>query len=215
MKSVHSGTARSGLTLIELLITLTILAIAGVLVSGSLTTGLRAWQSGMRHGREDLVARIVVERLAAQLRTAVEAMAVRENNPTIAFSAGEDSLRFVTVATDGGVPVQVSYALEGDGEERHLVYREYPWPDKDFFGASRPRREEKVPEVVGLSVSVKRSTDDPGGDDVDGNVVPEDWDPADQVLPASVTIDVDVAVAGEEEPRRHSVVVTPLMASKP
>ena len=62
---------RRGLTLIELVLTLTILAFAGALVSGAFVTGLRAWQSGLRSGREELVARIVLERIATQLRAAI------------------------------------------------------------------------------------------------------------------------------------------------
>ena len=82
---------RRGLTLIELVITLTILAFAGVLVSGALTTGLRAWQTGLRGGREELVARIVLERIAAQLRAAVRAGQPRAATDAVAFDAGEDT----------------------------------------------------------------------------------------------------------------------------
>jgi prepilin-type N-terminal cleavage/methylation domain-containing protein len=121
---------RRGLTLIELLVTLTILAVAGVLISGAFTTGLRAWQNGLKSGREELVARVVLERIAAQLRSAVSSLAELDREDAAAFFFREDSLRFVTPGGPGGAPLQVSYASE-----------------------------EQVPEVTGLTVSVTRRPD--------------------------------------------------------
>ena len=169
---------RRGLTLIELVLTLTILALAGALVSGAFVTGLRAWQSGLRSGREELVARIVLERIATQLRAAISSPARHDEGDAVAFDAAEDHLRFVTLAAAGTAPVQVFYGLRGDGGDAHLVYREYPWPDKEFFGDGRPRREEKIPEITGFSVKVvkRRPTpSDTGEDDgvlSDGRVEP-------------------------------------------
>lgn len=217
MKHVRTAPVPSGLTLIELVLAMTILSLAGVLVSGAFGTGWRAWQSGLSHGREELVARILAERLSAQLRSAVEAPAEREDKPAVAFAVDDGSLRFVTIAGPGAAPAQVSYSLEGQGGEPHLVYREYPWPDKEFFGESKPRREEDVPEVIGFSVSVRKSADDTAEDSAfsgDGNVVPEEWDPADRRLPASVTVEFDVATDDGGEPQRYSIVVPLLMGTK-
>ena len=148
-------TDRRGLTLIELILTLSILALAGVLVSGALTTSLRAWQSGFSRGREELLARIVVERISAQLRAAVGSPAELTQEPAVAFEAKDHALRFVTCAAAGAAPVQVSYTLEDGPEGGRLVYREYPWPDKDFFGEHRARREEALPTVTGFTVKAK------------------------------------------------------------
>ena len=194
---------RRGLTLIELVLTLTILALAGALVSGALATGLRAWQSGLSSGREELVARIVLERVAAQLRAALPSPAKRNGEDAIAFDAAEDHLRFVTLAA-GSAPVQVFYGLRNDGGEPHLVYREYPWPDKDFFGEGRPRQEEKVLEITGFSVAVvKRTKATTEGEEP----APAEWSPLDKELPASVSVEIVVGAEGRLEPRRYRITV--------
>jgi prepilin-type N-terminal cleavage/methylation domain-containing protein len=200
-----------GLTLIELVLTMTILSLVGVLVSGGLAAGLRAWRGDAVGNREELVARIVLERLAAQLRSAVPSPAKIQGEDAVAFDAGEHAVRFVTIAGGGAAPMQVSYRVErsasGEGEE--LVYREYPWPDKDFFGTSRPRREERVAEVTGLAVTVTPRTEELET----GEQTAAAWNPRDQELPDRVTLEVTVGPAAGGEPRRYRVVVPILMHS--
>lgn len=204
MSAVRPRGDQRGLTLIELVLTLTILALAGALVSGALATGLRAWRSGLSNGREELVARIVLERIATQLRAAVASPATRDGAAAVAFDASGDQLRFVTLAAAGQAPVQVFYGLLADGGETHLVYREYPWPDKDFFGNGRPRREEAVPEVTGFSVTVvKRSEDAVAGEEP----APEEFSALDEALPASVDVEISVGAAGRTEPKRYRITV--------
>jgi len=196
---------RRGLTLIELVLTMTILALAGALVTGAFTTGLRAWQSGLRSGREELVARIVLERIATQLRAAIPSPVKSGEEKAVAFDAAADRLRFVTLAAAGAAPVQVSYGLSGGGKPG-LLYREYPWPDKDFFGESRPLREEKVGEVTGFTVQASKRVDT----DEAGAVAapsPEEWSPLDQELPGSVSVGIDVTAEGEPEPRHYQITV--------
>lgn len=217
---------RRGLTLIELVLTLTILGIAGALVSGALTTALRTWQSGLRAGREELVARIVLERLAQQLRSAVPAPAKLDEKDAVAFDAGEDRLRFVTMAA-GERPAHVFYSLREDGGGRHLVYREHPWPDKDFFGESKARRQEDVAEVTGFSVKViKRekkagagadlmdTVGTPAAEQAPGAVVEGQWRPEQRELPARVELEIQVRAEGKAEPLSFAVSV-PLLAEKP
>ncbi len=201
---------RRGLTLIELVLTLTILALAGALVSGAFATGLRSWQSGLRSGREELIARIVLERLATQLRAAVASPAKRDGEKAVAFDAAEDHLRFVTVSAAGQAPVQVSYSLGSDGGNPHLVYREYPWPDKDFFGEGRPRREEKVVEVTGFAVKVVKRSETSDKDDANkaSALVTQDWSPLDKELPGSVSIEIVVSAAGQPESRQYQLTVS-------
>lgn len=200
-----------GLTLIELVLTLTILSLVGVLVSGSLAAGLRAWRADAHGGREELVARIVLERLAAQLRAAVPSPARVLNEDAVAFDVAEGALRFVTLAGGGSPPMQVSYRLEGGGAGAGgaLVYREYPWPDKDFFGESRARREERIPEVSGFAVTAT-----PRSEELEtGESAAAPWNPRDQELPDRVTVEVTAGGAGEDEPRRYRVVVPVMMYS--
>lgn len=193
-----------GLTLIELVLTLTILAVAGALVAQALSGALRAWNGGMQRGREQLVARIVVERVSEQLRAALPAAARRGEEETLAFDAGEERLRFVTPAA-GAAPMQVSYQLEGQGGERHLVYREHPWPDKDFFGASAVRREEQVPEIALFRVELERAD------------VPQGEDPvaATGMLPQRVVLEIGVHGADGGEGESYRVTVPILAGGAP
>jgi prepilin-type N-terminal cleavage/methylation domain-containing protein len=206
---------RRGLTLIELVLTLTILALAGSLVSGALVIGLRTWQSGLRSGREEQVARIVLERLATQLRAAIASPAKRDGADAIAFDAGEHSLSFVTLAAGGTAPQLVSYRLEEGGGATRLVYRELPWPTKEFFAGERPRREEAVPEVTGFSVkTVKRpaETNQPDAKSEDSTAA---WNPLDKELPGRVEIAISVAVAGELAARHYEIAVPILSRKEP
>lgn len=196
--------AERGLTLIEMVLTLTILAVAGSLVFGALSTALRAWQGGFARGRDELVARIVLERLAGQLRSVVVAPARRGNEDVIAFDAGEHALRFVTLLGSGRAPAQVSYAIAEEEGASALVYREYPWPDKDFFSAGKPRREERVPEITGLTVTLTRRPDEENatGDQLEGP-----WSPADGVLPGTVTVEITATQGGDAGPAAYSLTV--------
>lgn len=190
-----------GLTLIELVLTVSIMAIAGTIVTGALTTALRAWQGGFEHGREELVARIVIERLGAQLRSAVASQVKRDGEAAVAFDATGDSLRFVTLAAAGAAPLQVSYTLDA---RNRLLYRELPWPDKDFFGASKPRREESVPEVTGFEVSVTKASDE---QDKAAGVVTGEWTPLDKALPGSVSVEIQVAAGSGKEHLSYKITV--------
>jgi Tfp pilus assembly protein PilE len=196
----------AGLTLIELILTLSILALAGVIVSGAFATSLRAWQSGFSRGREELVARIVLERIAAQLRAVVASPAKLTQEDAIAFEAKEHALRFVTCAAAGAAPVHVSYALEEGPDGGRLVYREYAWPDKDFFGEHRSRREEAVPAVSGFSVSVVRRAEEETEEDPAS--VPGEWSALDGVLPKSVAVEISFAAAEGDEAKIHRLSVT-------
>ena len=204
---------RRGLTLIELILTLSILAIAGVLVSGALATSLRAWQSGFGQGREELTARIVLERIAAQLRSVVPSPARLTGEDAVAFESKERALRFVTCAAAGAAPVQVSYSLEESADGGRLVYREYPWPDKDFFGEHRPRRVETIPAVTGFTVSVVPRSDEESDAAAPetaeaGGTPQEEWTPLDQRLPRSVAVEISLAASGGGEARVHRLTVT-------
>jgi hypothetical protein len=197
-------------TLIELVLTLTILALAGALVAGALSASLRTWRVGFTRGREELVARIALERITGQLRSAIPAAARQGSEEAVAFEAHEDSLHFVTVPSGGGAPLHVSYSLVEAGGKRALVYRELPWPDKDFFGEGRPRREEVVPEITGLKVTVSRC---PEEGEPAPNVVESPWKPADLCLPGTVEIEITVPDGAGESTYRVSLPLAVVSAS--
>jgi prepilin-type N-terminal cleavage/methylation domain-containing protein len=212
MSGSRGGRGSSGLTLIELVLALAILAVAGALVSGAFTGALRSWSAGLAAGREELVARVALERIATQLRAAVGSPARRGEQDAVAFDAGDEHLRFVTAAGEGAAPAHVFYGLADCPEGRCLVYREHPWPDKDFFGASRPRREELIAEIAGLAVRVEPRDADAGEDSAPAA---REWDPAGREMPGRVTVEIRMRGEGGRGARSWRAVVPILAGSAP
>jgi prepilin-type N-terminal cleavage/methylation domain-containing protein len=205
------GRDRRGLTLIELVLTLSILAIAGGLVAGAFTTSLRAWQASATRGREEFVARIVLERIAAQLRATVDTTVKKDEDEFAAFDAGEDHLRFVTLAAGPKYPVHVFYGLESTAGKRRLVYREYSWPEKKFFDDPRPLPGgESVPEITGLTVTATRREEKTIGTDP----TPTEYSPPEEYLPAEVTIKIEVGAEGPSGPKSFEITV-PIPSGEP
>ena len=94
-----------------------------------------------------------------------------------------------------------------EGEEGpELAYREYPWPDKDFFEERDPLLEERLPEIAGLEVALlARESDE------DGSAASETWSPGDKELPGEAEIRLILAGEGSEEGRSLTFTV-PLLA---
>lgn len=188
---LQGGKGRHGFTLLEVLLALTLLSLAGAIVYGFLGTAFVSWTSGFAAGRRNHVARITVDRLSRQLKSAVPAKVLKTGRPVAAFAADEESLRFVTLLPTGVRSLsQVSYSIEEGEGGPHLVYREYPWPDKKFFEGGEPRKEEILPEIVGMKVVLLARDEglDEGGEAAE-------WDPDGSELPGVVT--VTLVAAGE------------------
>jgi len=161
------------MTLLETLLALTILSMAGAVVYSSLATILSSWRTGVSRGRDRQVAQVALDRLTGQLKSAVPAVVRGDSGPVPAFTVGDDSLRFVTLLPVSGRPVaQVSYSIEEGEHGRRLVYREYPWPDKDFSeGGGDPWLEEAVEEIEGMAVLIRArggEGEEPGEEDFPG-----------------------------------------------
>ena len=104
------------------------------------------------------MARIALERMSQQLKSAIPAsIAEEDGRRRPAFESGEDRIRFVTVLPVGvdSRPAQVSYSIEQIDGERRLVYREYPWPDKNFFAVGEPVKEEALDGIVGMAIALR------------------------------------------------------------
>jgi prepilin-type N-terminal cleavage/methylation domain-containing protein len=192
-----------GFTLLEVMISLTILTLAMAVGYGALSTALTSWSAGLDRGRKEQVARIALERMAQQLKSAIPAIITEKGGrKRPAFDGGEEQIRFVTVLPVGvdTIPVQVSYSIEeADGGSR-MVYREYPWPDKKFFEIGEPVKEEALDEIVGMEITLwpreKDEEDGENGSPVDG----EEWSPGDEeTMPGRV--DISLRLEGDEDDR--------------
>lgn len=152
----------AGLTLLEVLLAFTLLSLAGAIVYGALNTALVAWSAGVTRGRNSQVAGIALDRMAQQLSSIVPAVIIEGGERKVAFEADENSLHFVTFLPTGSPPLaQVSYSIEEGEEGPRLVYREYPWPDKDFFADPLPVREEALPEIEGMEIITVAGEEEP------------------------------------------------------
>ena len=205
---------RRGLTLLESLLALTILSMAGAVVYSSLSTTLLSWRKGVNRGREHQTALVALDRIAGQLKSAVPAVVEGEGGPAAAFAAGEDFIRFVTLLPVSGRPMaQVSYAVEEREGKEVLVYREHPWPDKKFSeGGGDPWMEEEITGISGMTVLPRVVEED------DGSALPRSgreeaaWQAGEEKeLPDEVEVSLRLSGPGEggEEPYRT---VVPIMA---
>ncbi len=201
----------SGVTLIEMVLALTILALAGGIIYSSFSTAVGSWNAGFTHGKKDHVARISLDRMAQQLRSAVAATVTKSDREVVAFDSGEDYLRFVTLLPVGnGAPRQVSYSIEDSGNGKELVYREYPWPDKKFFEGGEPIREERLPEIAGLELTLMAGREEVREQDVPSvQEEQKEWLPGEVPdLPAEVGVLLTTASEGSRPGESFSVTIT-------
>lgn len=190
-----------GLTLLEVLLALTLLSLAGLIIYGGLSTALTSWSAGLVEGRRDQVARIALDRMTQQLKSLVPATMEEKGQPRVVFEARGDHLRFVTLLPVGGsLLAQVSYSLEERGEGKSLVYREYPWPDKAFFEGGEPVREEVLPEITDLKVVTRAPEEEDDDRSALRSAIPRQQGEED-LFPAEVQIELVVAGQGAEEGR--------------
>lgn len=190
-----------GFTLLEVLVSLTILTLALAVTYGAFTTALTAWSAGLDRGRKEQVARIALEMMAQQLKSAIPASITEEDGRRRpAFESGEDHIRFVTVLPVGvdSRPAQVSYSIEQIDGERRLVYREYPWPDKNFFAIGEPVKEEALDGIVGMEITL-RSREETGETEETGTPRNEDEEPRSDEEAVPGGVDISLHLEGDED----------------
>jgi len=124
-----------GFTLLELLISLTILALILVTVLGAIQVGSRSWESAERRAEENQRTRTLFDTVARELTVLYPLRVKEQNKEVVAFRGASNSLMFATLPQSyGAEPFShmiriVTYAVEGD---RGLVATEsYP-----LFGAA-------------------------------------------------------------------------------
>ena len=124
----RSGEA--GFTLLELLVSMTILALIFVTVLGAIQVGSKSWESGEQRAEENLRTRTLFDTLARELTMLYPLRVKDQDKEVVAFRGNPDSLSFATLPESyGAEPFShmirvVTYALE---PERGLVATEsYP-----------------------------------------------------------------------------------------
>ncbi|RJQ50338.1 MAG: prepilin-type N-terminal cleavage/methylation domain-containing protein [Nitrospiraceae bacterium] len=126
---VKSRKLKDGFTLLEVVISITILSLITLIIGSAFRLGIQAWEKGEKETGETQRLRVLSSLLSQQVASAFPyKMKVDDDEPVVLFKGEEDSLLFVTTVTDsfyGGFKwVKYSYK---DGS---MLYKEGLLPDK-------------------------------------------------------------------------------------
>ncbi|MFZ7126506.1 MAG: PulJ/GspJ family protein [Desulfobacterales bacterium] len=124
-----AGSDPRGFTLVELLLSITIIAVVAVVLMGAFRLGYRAWEKGDAAIESTQHLRIVLDRVRRQLAAAVPAAYPSEENPLVRFEGTEASLRFISemslVPGPAAARMVVDYRVEATpGDGQRLVFHE-------------------------------------------------------------------------------------------
>jgi general secretion pathway protein J len=124
-------TDEAGFTLLELLVTITLLAMLSLLLFGGLRFGVRAWDGAQAHGAGMDEMRVVQNLLQRELEQAYPAYDVATDpvNPTVAFSGDENGVDFLAPAPQAMLSqgrAHIVLAGARDGGHLALVMRAHP-----------------------------------------------------------------------------------------
>jgi len=130
-ESPNPGRRReAGFTLLELLISMTILALIFVTILGAIRVGSKSWESGEQRAEENQRTRTLFDTMALELTMVYPLRVKDQDRDVIAFRGKSDSLSFATLPQSyGAEPFShmmriVTYSVEPD---RGLVATErYP-----------------------------------------------------------------------------------------
>ena len=147
----------TGFTLVEVVITLTILGFICLIIFGAFRLSLSAWERGESVKDEYQKARIVSQLITQQVKSAVpfKIKPQQAEGDYLAFEGDVRSLRFVSaLPIKGKQPeglVYAKYEFKDEGSEggRLILYEEKAL-NKDFF-AEEPKEERAVSLLEGIS----------------------------------------------------------------
>ncbi|MBC8413025.1 MAG: hypothetical protein ISR96_09700 [Nitrospira sp.] len=131
MKHLPDLKCSSGVTLLELLLSLTILTMITMIIGQGIHIGMNSWKKGDHETVESQRLRILSGRLSQQLKSAYPYTIKEDNADIVLFEGEKNSIMFVTAMTDlpfGGFKwVRYSY------KDETLFYGEGILPDKKFL----------------------------------------------------------------------------------
>jgi general secretion pathway protein J len=196
----------AGLTLVEVLIAVTILAVIVVLMTSALRVGTRAWEAGERRAAAQQELRAVVELVTDALSAAApyQGRLGEGLDRRVLFVGEADEVRFVTTTPPMllDVPVAPFHAvtLRHAADEGELRLAERLVPTDEPFGED--------PHVV-LSRAVTglrfEYRDDEG-------LWQDRWDPTRNALPVTIRVELKVRDPGRGE--RTAVFLVPVLLAK-
>ncbi len=147
----------SGFTLIEVIVTLTILGLILLVISSAFRLGLSAWEKGEASGEESQTVREISRLVCQQIKSSVpyKMRTEKAEGDYLAFDGKAHSLKFVSaLPIKAKQPLGFVYAFyefrEEGGGEGQLVYFEQRVLNKNFFEET-PREESEVSLLQGVS----------------------------------------------------------------
>ena len=158
LKQARSNEGTSGFTLLEMVITLTILGFILLIIFGAFRLGISAWDKGESSREEYQKVRAVLQVVSRQLKSMVpyKVKTEKAEGDYLAFEGRPRSLKFVsTLSMRTNQPEGFVYAIYEfrDGGDRNgslVVYEQRVLIRKNFFEEG-PREELGVPLIDGIS----------------------------------------------------------------
>jgi prepilin-type N-terminal cleavage/methylation domain-containing protein len=149
---------QSGFTLVELMISMSILALVTLIIGNGFRLGLDAWDKGEVETIYNQRLRVMSGMLSQQIKSAYPYKITDEEETFVIFKGEKDSLLFVTTLTDaasGGFK-WVRYSIK-DGT---LLYKEGILPDKEFEDKITGDEEVVDTEIGEMELTYSESTED-------------------------------------------------------
>ena len=142
-------TKQEGLTLLELLISMTLMSLILVLLFGGLRLANRSWDAGQSRAEETTEVRLVTDLLRRTLRQLTPTLAQDVTGAHLAFEGAAQSLTFTGPLPahlgPGGIYV-ITLTLTGSGEAGQLRLSAHPYRPEPRDGAAEPDTETVVRE---------------------------------------------------------------------
>ncbi len=162
MKNANLNSRRGGFTLIELIISITILSIITVIIGAAFRLGIQAWEKGEKETEDAQRLRVLSSLLSQQLKSLYPyTIKIEDKDEEVVVFKGEpDSVTFVTALTDssyGGFK-WVQYIFR-DGV---LLYKEGLLPDKKIEEHIKSKDKEEIidTDLDGFQLSYLSPDDD-------------------------------------------------------
>jgi general secretion pathway protein J len=191
----HQSSIPPGFTLLELLISLTIIGLILVIVFGALRIGARAWEKGEKDVEIHQRQRVVLENVKRQISSTCLSEIMSEDQKEIFFRGDSESMEFISrvpmVPTTGSGMVYVRYVVrEEDGEgKKHLMLYEkdvvFIEKEEDISEQDEEDFFELIPGAEDIAFEYLK-----GSEDKDADPEWQDaWDPdSDTGIPLAVKI---------------------------
>jgi len=158
LKQVWPDVGTSGFTLLEMVVTLTILGFILLIIFGAFRLGISAWEKGESSREEYQKVRAVSQLVSRQLKSIVpyKIKTEKAEGDYLAFEGSARSLKFVSALSmkakqpEGFVYAIYEFKDGGNEGGRLVVYEQRVLIRKNFFEEG-PREDSGVPLIEGIS----------------------------------------------------------------